>query len=163
MPEMNNFDPSQHQDFDGSYDPLPPGEYLVMIVASDIRENSNKNGSHLSLEYEVLDGPFKGHKVWGNLNLYHQGSATAKQIAERQLATICRAVGHFGVLKASEQIHDKPLVVKLKEKNGKNEIESWKAANGNTPAPAPAASSAPRGRAMAGAGAGGGNKPPWQR
>ena len=52
-----------------SFDPLPEGEYMATITGSEMKATIKGDGSYLSLEYTIIDGPYANRKVWDNLNL----------------------------------------------------------------------------------------------
>ena len=121
----------------GDFDALPAGWYQVVINATEERETKSGNGSYLLLEMDVIDGPREGRKVFDRLNLNNPNQA-AVDIANRQLAAICQAVGVLRP-KDSEELHDKPLEVKVvqKEYQGemRNEVKAYRAVKGATSAP----------------------------
>ena len=73
-------------------EPLPPGDYPVQIIQSEMRVTKAGTGQYLWLEMEILDGEAKGRKLWDRLNLVN-ASDQARQIAERTLSAICHATG----------------------------------------------------------------------
>lgn len=94
-----------------SFDVLPAGFYPVMITESEMKGTST-GGQMLVLTLEVIEGQFKGRKVWERLNLVNNNEQ-AVQIAQRSLSAICHAVKEFQV-QDSSQLHHKPLIAKLK-------------------------------------------------
>ena len=151
MPNLNGFDASNVEPV-ASFDPIPAGQYMAMIVASEDK-TSKQGNKFLSLEFEVLDGQCKGRKLWVNLNLSHPNPETVK-FARAELAAICKAVG---VLKPTDsvQLHNLPMLISVKCVNRKdtgelqNRIKGYtlKAAAGSQPQQAPAT----------------GTTPPWRR
>jgi hypothetical protein len=145
---------------------IPTGEYLAVIVDSDMKPTKKNDGQFLELVHEIMDGEFKGRKVWANLNLDNP-SVKAVEIANRQLASIREATGVMNPTD-SQQLHYKPMVIRVEfipagttQNNGYvttrdgNEIKAWKKAEGAAAtASAPAQQSAP---------AAGTTTPPWQR
>ncbi|MGE0378965.1 MAG: DUF669 domain-containing protein [Planctomycetaceae bacterium] len=95
-----------------SFDPLPSGDYLCVIVASDLKPTKSGNGSFLELELEVIEGPYKGRKLWDRLNL-NNPNQTAMKIAKGTLSAICRAVNVLQPQDSSE-LHDLPLLCKVR-------------------------------------------------
>jgi hypothetical protein len=125
-------------------DVLREGDYPVLIEASEWKETKKRDGAYLELTLQVTDGEYKGRKLWDRLNLSNPNTA-AVDIAQQTLSAICHAVG---VLKVSDsaQLHDKPMVAKVKVKQGENgpmnEIKGYKQLKAGvvgTVAPAPAA------------------------
>ncbi len=146
MPQLN-FDANNVEPVPG-FDPIPAGQYMAMIVASE-EKTSSKGNKFLSLEFEVLEGQYKGRKLWTNLNLTHPNPETVK-FARAELASICKAVG---VLKPQDsvQLHNLPMLITVKCVNRKdtgelqNRIKGYvpKAAAQGQPQQAPANSTTP--------------------
>ena len=111
-------------------DPIPAGKYLVEISESEMKETKNKDGSYLELVFTVVDGEYRGRKIWDRLCINHPNAKTV-EIARANLSAICHAVG---VLQPqdSAQLHGLPLVVgvrlKKNEQNGDmyNEVKGYK-------------------------------------
>lgn len=143
------------------FSPIPVGEYVVQITDSDVKPTKSGNGHRLELTFEVIDGEFKGRKVWANLNLDNP-NPKAVEIAQRELSAICHAVGKLQVVD-SQELHYKPLVIRvdIEERDGygpRNVIKAYKAvAGGVGNAPAGAAPSAPAATAASPSSA----APPW--
>ena len=74
------------------FDAIPAGKYQAVIVDSDMKPNKAGTGEYLQLEFEIIDGEYKGRKVWERLNLANP-NAQAVAIARGRLSAICRAVG----------------------------------------------------------------------
>lgn len=160
---------------------LPPGDYTVMFVASEMRETKDGSGQYLWLEMDVIDGEHAGRKLWDRLNLVNRNPKAA-EIASRTLASICVAVQKMNLVD-SEELHGCTLVAKVKVRPGQgdygpsNEIANYLAAGGRVvpmqrqaptappaqaappaavqPAQAPARAAVPR--------AANGGAPPWRR
>lgn len=133
LPTGNVFDAS-NIDPTPRFDPLPAGDYNVIITASEMKVTKDGTGEYLELTLEVQDGEFAGRKLFDRLNL-NNPNRKAVEIAQRQLAQICHAVGVLQVTD-SEQLHFRPLVaiVKVRPADGQydaaNEIKGYKAAAG---------------------------------
>lgn len=116
---------------------LPPGEYLAAVARSDVSDTKAGTGRKVELEFEVLDGPHKGRRFWTTLNLWNP-NPVAVEIAQRELNSICHAVGKLRVAD-SEELHAVPLKVSLGiDTSGRNVAKSYKPATAATPS-APAA------------------------
>lgn len=140
----------------GSFEPIPAGWYTAMITESEFKPTKNGNGEYLQLRLDVIEGEYEGRILWSRLNL-NNPSQTAVEIAQRELSSICRAVGVMQPRDSSE-LHDRPLKVKVSIRpagNGYdaiNEVKAYDSAEGaSAPAAKPAASS------------GGASKKPWQK
>ena len=94
-----------------SFDVLPAGFYPLMITESEMKATST-GGQMLVLTLEIIEGQFKGRKIWERLNLVNNNEQ-AVQIAQRSLSAICHAVKEFQV-QDSSQLHHKPLIAKVK-------------------------------------------------
>ncbi len=120
MPQLN-FDAS---DVDPSlpFEALPSDKYLVEISASTLKPTKAGDGSYLELEFTVLEGDYRGRKVWDRLCLNHPTAKTV-EIARANLSAICHAVD---VLRPRDSIelHHIPLVitVKTRKDEAKDEI-----------------------------------------
>lgn len=146
---------------------LPPGDYVVQIVRSDMKATKNGAGQYLEIELTILEGSHINRKLFDRLNLVN-ANQQAVDIANRTLSAICHATGQMTV-SDSEQLHFKPMVAKVAvrpsgpDKSGvmrdtQNEVRGYSAVNGAQPAHAKA-HTAPGGAAPAAKGA----PPPWRR
>ena len=144
MANLSGFDASQvpeQQDFS----PLPEGKYVVIAIASEEKPNAKGTGTYLQFTFEVLEGSHKSRRLWARLNLKNP-SAGAVEIARRELAAICRAVGVIHPADSSE-LHNKPLLVTVAveidetKKRENNTIKRYDAVTGHVaqmPVAAPA-------------------------
>ena len=123
----------------GDFEALPPGEYNAVIVESTMKPTKAGDGEYLELVLEVIDGDFQNRKLWARLNLKNP-SEKAVQIARGQLSAICRAVGVM-TPRDSTELHDKPLAVKVTQREYEgtmtNEVKAFMAVAVTAPAPVP--------------------------
>lgn len=104
---------------------LPPGKYVVQIVASEMRVTKDGQGQYLWLELDVLEGEHTGKKLFDRLNLVNNAASTV-EFAQRTLSAICRAAGRMQV-QDSEELHLVPMLADVKvqpPKNGYGESNS---------------------------------------
>ena len=131
---------------------LPRNRYRCEIVESDTAVPKTGRGEALNLTMEVMEGAFTGRKIWDNI-LYSHPSENAQKIGQRQIKSICNAVGFAGQLEDSTQLHGVPLMVRVgveKDPKGvyadKNVVKSYSPVEGaqatNAPAPRQAAPAA---------------------
>jgi hypothetical protein len=152
--QFNGFDANQ-VDPNVVYEPLPAGWYKAVITSSEEKPTKAQTGSYLQLGLEVIEGPMQGRKITDRLNL-NNPNATASEIAYRTLSAICHAVGVM-TPRSSQDLHDKPLMVKVKVKpadgqySASNEVAGYEAPG------------KPVQQETAPAGAVGGATPPWKR
>ena len=143
-----------------SFDPIPAGWYQAIINASEMKATRDGYGEYLSLTLQIIAGQYENRLVFARLNLKNANDK-AVDIARKDLAAICRAVGVMSP-QASEELHDKPLMIKVKvrpaqgEYDASNDIAGYKGVEGNdtpftpTPKATPVAPSTPA-------------KKPWQK
>lgn len=158
-----NIDLSNIESTGFSSEPLPAGNYPCVAVASQLKSTKAGNGRYLEVEFDVIDGPHKGRKLWSRFNIENP-SEKAVQIGYEQLAQFGRAVG-VTVIQESEQLHGKPVTVKVTVKHSSeygpsNEVKGFAAMGGPSPAAAGVASPSP---SPAPAAAAAGSAPPWAR
>lgn len=119
-----------------AFDDLPAGDYPVIISDSEMKDTKNFDGQYLNLTLTIVDGQYKGRKLFNRLNLINR-NATAVTIAKQQIESICRAVHFTEPLRDSSQLHHKPFVVRVSyaEKNrdgtdipegSRNDIKAYK-------------------------------------
>lgn len=77
-------------DIDSGSGELPKGRYPVRIVAAEYVENERKTGFILKLEHDIIDGSYKGRKIFDNYNLQHTSEQT-QRIAQSQYAKLCES------------------------------------------------------------------------
>jgi len=144
-----------------SYEPIPAGWYTAIISNSEMKATRDGYGEYLSLTLQIIEGNYQNRLVFARLNLKN-ANETAVDIAKKDLAAICRAVGVMSP-QASEELHDKPLMIKVKvraasgEYDASNDVAGYKAVEVNdkpfTPQQKQAAPVAPSTPA----------KKPWQK
>lgn len=139
----------------GSFEPLPAGQYAAVITNGEEKSTRNGNGQYLQLEFEIIDGDFKGRKLWTRLNLINP-SDKAVAMARAELSSICRTVGVM-CPQDTPELFNIPLtlsVIAKKDDDGeiRNYIRGYDVAGGakSKPAAAPAAPQTPQ-------------KAPWAR
>ncbi len=117
-----------------SFDPIPAGWYQAIINASEMKATRDGYGEYLSLTLQIIDGQYENRLVFARLNLKNANDK-AVDIARKDLAAICRAVGVMSP-QASEELHDIPLMIKVKvrpasgEYEASNDIGGYKAVEG---------------------------------
>lgn len=117
MPELNFNAPDV--DPIGSFEVLPIGEYLVAITASSQDVNKKGTGQLLQFTFDVIDGEYKGRKLFERLNVINVNE-TAQKIAQQSLSAICYVTGVMHP-KHSEELHGKPFRVRVGIRPAKGE------------------------------------------
>ena len=108
-----NIDVESESQEQRSFDAIPNGTYPVIVTASEMKETKAGNGKYLSLTFDIIDGDFKGRKVWENLNVVNP-SAVSEKIGRSQLAALCKAVD-VDKPTDSNELHDKPLLITVRK------------------------------------------------
>lgn len=158
MANLGNFDASAVPP-NAPLELIPAGDYPVQIVASEMRPTKDGNGQYLWLELDILDGQYKGRKLWDRLNLAN-ANQQAVEIAERTLSAICHATGVLQV-SDSEQLHFRPMLARVSKRPAQGNYDAQNEVKGYKPlaqAQAPAPAQAPAQRTAPAASA-----PPWRR
>lgn len=141
-----------------SFEPLPPGEYVVEVVDSDVKPTKASDGAYIALQLRVVEGDFENRRIFTNIN-HRNPNPKAQAIGERQLAQLCTAVGLKNSLDDVVDLHNVPvraviLVEPAKDNYGpRNSVRAYKPMEGV--APVVAAASAPAAAAKPAA--------PWKR
>ena len=120
MAKLGNFN-ANDIDPTTDFEPIPAGKYLAVITASEVKPNKAGTGSYLQFTFQVIEGEPKGRFLWARLNLDNPNE-TAVKIARGDLSAVCRAVGVM-TPKDSVELHDLPLVIKVKCKRRKDTDE----------------------------------------
>jgi hypothetical protein len=112
---------------DNRFSPLPKGQYKVMIV-DDEEKTSSKGHEYIALTIEVIEGDFKGRKLWENLNL-NSDNATAVNIARQICKKIGEAIGNVNIQDTREMLN-KPFSIEVDIKpqddgEPRNVIKKW--------------------------------------
>lgn len=127
-----------------NYEAIPAGKYQAVITDSEMKETKSGTGRYLQLTFEVIEGDYRGRKLWERINLLNPNQ-TAVRIAKETLAKICLAV-NVPVLKDTVELHNLPLTVEVKLKTDadgevRNEIKGY-SPRMNYAAPQPASPAA---------------------
>src|SRR5690242_1642327 len=119
---------------------LPPGDYKVTIVDSDVVPTKAGTGSMLVLHLQVTEGPHadRALPVPDRIMLSHPNPQVV-DIGQRKLSALCRAAGVLN-LTDSTQLHGRIVTAKIKvrpagpdksgiERDESNEITGYRAAD----------------------------------
>ena len=113
-----NFNANEVEPLSG-FDPIPAGKYQAVITESEEKATKNGGGTYLQLTFEIIDGEYKGRKVWERLNLANP-NAQAVAIARGRLSAICRAVGVM-TPRDSIELHNLPLTITVRLRKNQND------------------------------------------
>jgi hypothetical protein len=109
MANLMGFDASQVEP--NTFDPIPAGKYLAMIVDSQMKTNRAGTGKYLELTFIIIEGQYQGRRLWARLSLEHANEQAVK-IARARLSAICRAVGVL-TPRDSVELHNLPLMIRV--------------------------------------------------
>lgn len=136
MAQLGNFNPDAIEDDKRDFAPMPAGVYVAQIIESDLVATKTGTGQMLKLTFEIIEGPCAKRQVWENLNIVN-ANVQAQEIAQRALKRICNAVEWSGPLTDSNDLHFKPMRVRLgieEDKSGqyapKNTIKNYEVIGG---------------------------------
>lgn len=102
----NNVEPSI------GIEPIPAGKYEAVIIESEMKPTKTGNGQYLELTFEIIEGQYKGRRVWERLNLENPNPQTV-HIARGNLSAICHAVKVMEPRDSSE-LHNLPLAINVR-------------------------------------------------
>ena len=106
--------------------------------ANGLAQLRQGKGNGLKLTFEIIDGQYKGRRIWENLNIQHENEET-QRIAQSQLSALCHAVNVIK-LQDTAALHHKPVHVRVvvREAQGQyqasNNIKGYESAGGSVPA-----------------------------
>lgn len=99
-----------------SFDPLPNGKYRVHATESEVKPTNKGDGRYMQIVWEVLDGPYKGRKLWDRINVENP-NATCQEIGQRALSAVCHATGVLRLSHSSQLLH-RPVMLTVVVKEG---------------------------------------------
>jgi len=85
------------------------GTFPAQITESDTI-TTKSGGLGAKFTFEIIDGPHKGRKVWGFINVTNP-SPTAQEIGQAELRELCEAVGMAAITDTTE-LEFKPLMLR---------------------------------------------------
>lgn len=72
---------------ENNYNALPAGQYIAIIKKAELKDNSKKTGQIIKIQYQVIDGQFKGKSFFDSLNISNPNE-TAVEIGLSRLNSI---------------------------------------------------------------------------
>lgn len=143
------------------FDLMPAGKYTVIIEASEKKPTKAGTGSYLQFTLQVIEGNFKGRKLWSRIN-FTNPNQQAQNIGRAELSALCRAVGVM-TPKATEELHSRPFTATVTQEkrsdNGEmtNVVTKFEKLDGNIQGAVTDGSSKPAAQAAAS------STPPWKK
>jgi hypothetical protein len=87
--QQNQFNASAVDTTD-NFQPLPEGEYRMLVASAEEKRTKDGTGLGLNVKYEVVEGQHKGRSVFHWINLQNK-SKVAEEIGHKELARLCLA------------------------------------------------------------------------
>ncbi len=130
----SKFDATEHDTEQRDFEGLPNGIYEFEVEASEIVETGpekDRTGNGMKYTANVREPEaLAGRKFFGFINLENK-NAQAQEIGQKELASMCRAIGITEV-EDTEELHLQPFIVKI----GMGKPSKKKDADGNPEYPA---------------------------
>lgn len=102
---------------------VPPGEYSVQAIDSEMSPTRDGKGERLSFTYQIQEGEYKGRHIFDGFNMKN-ASEKAVEISMRQLTALCHAVGFTDLVPDSSMLHGKPFIVKVGVRAAQGQYEA---------------------------------------
>lgn len=119
-----NFNAANVQPDSGVMDALPTGWYEALADQSDIKPTkSGDGGAYLEVRFNITAPQnYAGRKVYARFTI-RNSNPVAQDIGFKQLSAFCHAVGFLQV-EHSEQLHNRPLKLRVKLKPADGQYEA---------------------------------------
>lgn len=112
MASIGKFNAQEHDTEQRDYENLPEGIYALEVTQSEVAPTSKGDGTILKLRYGVIEPEeYKGRLIFGNITLENP-NAQAQEIGQKQLASLCRAIG-LSEIEDSEETHFQRFVARV--------------------------------------------------
>ena len=143
-------------DFDSSQVPdmpqtslIPKGDYVAVMVRSELRETRAMDGSYLECEFRIIEGPYSGRHQTDRLIREHHSKPFAVLMGTGKLKKVCNAVGKPAV-QDSNELENLPLIICVEQRKQRdrdrvnNEIVDYKPCPDQRPPVAPGVNLPPK-------------------
>lgn len=121
----------------GSFGPLPPGVYSVVIDAAEVKNTKAGTGIYLNLTLSVLDDQYRNRKLFARINLKNP-SSKAEAIGRYQLGALAHATGFAAKPSNALEFVNKTLKVRVaidKNDANENDVKGYLPMSDATPVP----------------------------
>lgn len=123
MSDLGNFNADEHKN--KKFDPIPKGDYSVIAIGSQMKDNKKKTGTYMEMQFQVLDGQYQNRRFFKRFNWTttktDDGAKKGVQIGKGQFSELCRAVGII-TPKDSAELHNIPVIARIKIEKGNDEF-----------------------------------------
>ena len=76
----------------GSFEPVPAGEYVLKALEAEEKQTAKRDGSYISVKFEITKGEYAGRFIWQNFNI-NNPSEKAQRIGRQQIVAWAAACG----------------------------------------------------------------------
>lgn len=165
MANLQGFDATEVPEQE-EFSAIPKDKYTAIAIESEMKPTKKGTGEYLQFTFEVLDGKYKGRKLWARMNIKNP-NPTAQDIGQRELAQFCKAVGVPRPNDSSE-LHNLPVLLHVDTEiddrdRESNVVKKFEAVNGGAAQSQGSSSHTARESAPAGAASSGEGDKPWKR
>ena len=71
------------------FSPFPAGHYTMQAIeVGDLKQNKNETGAYAHITFEVVDGEYKGRRIFENFSYFHENAKTVNIALQRTKAWI---------------------------------------------------------------------------
>jgi len=106
------FNANNHEQMN-DFSVIEAGKYVAQVVKSEMCKCSetakDPKGQYLKLHWKIIDKKAKGKMLWTQLNIINK-NPTAVEIAQKELATICKSIGKV-TINDSQELHGIPVLL----------------------------------------------------
>jgi hypothetical protein len=102
----------------GSFEPIPAGEYFLKAVEAEEKATSKGDGSYIKVKFEVIKGQFEGRLIWQNFNI-NNPSEKAQRIGRQQIVAWAAACGKPDA-DDTDKLIEKPFKADIAIEKGNN-------------------------------------------
>lgn len=98
----------------GTYTPLPPDDYTVLMESAEMVPTKDGTGLMLKVKFQVLEGQYKGRLIFDNWT-YKNNSEVAQNIGRGKITSLSKACGYTEgqIVKDTADLCNKPVLAKV--------------------------------------------------
>ena len=106
------------------YSAMPAGVYPVVLEKTEGKNTKSGQGWYVAFTFVIVDGKFKGRKLWDNVNFCNPNEDCVK-MAHKTLGEMCRAMGVKKVERDTDELVGLTCLARVKVKEDRNEIAEY--------------------------------------
>jgi hypothetical protein len=110
---------------------VPNGDYVAVMVRSELRETRAMDGKYLECVFRIIEGPYSGRHQTARLITEHDSKPFAVEMGKGKLKRFCCAVGK-PLVQDSDELENLPLIICVEQRKQRdsdrvnNEIVDYK-------------------------------------